>query len=186
MYCQVWWPILEIGPLHLTHPSAHTPGAVGSHCSSARGKWCFLHAGASQEGDDCYMEVRHMLPVQQGDLADLFHPKQTLLLSSRKEASGSEWICQILVKSFFMSAATVEGFETSQASGIGYHIWWASPGLFFLPNSPSLPLSTPNAFCVSFPWGSVESDSLQMWFIYRPVLHILSGLLRFPHWDRHR
>ncbi len=24
MYCQVWWPILEIGPLHLTHPSAHT------------------------------------------------------------------------------------------------------------------------------------------------------------------
>ncbi len=22
MYCQVWWPILEIGPL--THPSAHT------------------------------------------------------------------------------------------------------------------------------------------------------------------
>ncbi len=51
MYCQVWWPILEIGPLHLTHPSAHThtavssehthrehtPGAVGSHCSSARG-----------------------------------------------------------------------------------------------------------------------------------------------------
>ncbi len=44
MYCQVWWPILEIGALHLTHPSAHTavssehaPGAVGSHCSSARG-----------------------------------------------------------------------------------------------------------------------------------------------------
>ncbi len=42
MYCQVWWPILEIGPLHLTHPSEHThcehaPGAVGSHCSSARG-----------------------------------------------------------------------------------------------------------------------------------------------------
>ncbi len=24
MYFQVWWPILEIGPLHLTHPSAHT------------------------------------------------------------------------------------------------------------------------------------------------------------------
>ncbi len=24
MYCQVWWPILEISPLHLTHPSAHT------------------------------------------------------------------------------------------------------------------------------------------------------------------
>ncbi len=21
MYCQVWWPILEIGPLHLTHPT---------------------------------------------------------------------------------------------------------------------------------------------------------------------
>ncbi len=54
MYCQVWWPILEIGALHLTHPSAHTqqwvvnthththththtPGAVGSHCSSSRG-----------------------------------------------------------------------------------------------------------------------------------------------------
>ncbi len=53
MYCQVWWPILEIGALHLTHPSAHTavssehthththtehaPRAVGSHCSSARG-----------------------------------------------------------------------------------------------------------------------------------------------------
>ncbi len=67
-----------------------------------------------------------------------------------------------------------------------YHKWWASPGLFFLPNSPSLPLSTPNAFCVSFPGGSVESDSLQMWFIYRPVIHILSGLLRFPHWDHHR
>ncbi len=24
MYCQVWWPILKIGALHLTHPSAHT------------------------------------------------------------------------------------------------------------------------------------------------------------------
>ncbi len=24
MYCQVWWPILKISPLHLTHPSAHT------------------------------------------------------------------------------------------------------------------------------------------------------------------
>ncbi len=24
MYRQVWWPILEIGALHLTHPSAHT------------------------------------------------------------------------------------------------------------------------------------------------------------------
>ncbi len=24
MYCQVWWPILEIGPLRLTHPSEHT------------------------------------------------------------------------------------------------------------------------------------------------------------------
>lgn len=49
-----------------------------------------MHAGASQEGDDCHMEVRHMLPVQQGDLADLIHPKQTLSLLSRKEASGSE------------------------------------------------------------------------------------------------
>ncbi len=49
MYCQVWWPILEIGALHLTHPSAHTqqwvvnthsehaPGAVGSHCSCTQG-----------------------------------------------------------------------------------------------------------------------------------------------------
>ncbi len=24
MYCQVWWPILEICAMHLTHPSAHT------------------------------------------------------------------------------------------------------------------------------------------------------------------
>ncbi len=24
MYCQVWWSILEIGALHLTHPSVHT------------------------------------------------------------------------------------------------------------------------------------------------------------------
>ncbi len=43
MYCQVCWPILEIGALHLTHPSArththtHTHGAVGSHYSSTRG-----------------------------------------------------------------------------------------------------------------------------------------------------
>ncbi len=28
MYCQVWWPILEIGALHLTHPSAHTQQRV--------------------------------------------------------------------------------------------------------------------------------------------------------------
>ncbi len=32
MYCQVWWPILEIGALHLTHPSAHTQhGVVNMH-----------------------------------------------------------------------------------------------------------------------------------------------------------
>ncbi len=47
---QVWWPILRICALHLTHPKCthtavnththreHTPGAVGSHlCCSARG-----------------------------------------------------------------------------------------------------------------------------------------------------
>ncbi len=39
---QVWWPILGICALHLTHPSAHThcehtPGAVGSQCCGARG-----------------------------------------------------------------------------------------------------------------------------------------------------
>ncbi len=48
-YDQVWWPILGIYALHLTHPCTHTqqwththhehtPGAVGSHlCCSARG-----------------------------------------------------------------------------------------------------------------------------------------------------
>ncbi len=45
---QVWWPILGICALHLTHPCAntqqwththreHTPGAVGSQCCGARG-----------------------------------------------------------------------------------------------------------------------------------------------------
>ncbi len=47
---QVWWPILGICALHLTHPSAHTqqwtnththcehtPGAVRSQCCGARG-----------------------------------------------------------------------------------------------------------------------------------------------------
>ncbi len=40
---QVWWPILRICALHLTHPSVHThssehtPGAVGSQCCGARG-----------------------------------------------------------------------------------------------------------------------------------------------------
>ncbi len=24
MYCQVWWPILEIGALHLTHQHTHS------------------------------------------------------------------------------------------------------------------------------------------------------------------
>ncbi len=44
MVCgQVWWPILGICALHLTHPSAHThssehtPGAVGSQSCGARG-----------------------------------------------------------------------------------------------------------------------------------------------------
>ncbi len=44
-YDQVWWPILGICALHLTHPkcthtavNTHTPGAVGSHlCCGARG-----------------------------------------------------------------------------------------------------------------------------------------------------
>ncbi len=49
-YDQVWWPILRICALHLTHPKCthtavkihthreHTPGAVGSHlCCGARG-----------------------------------------------------------------------------------------------------------------------------------------------------
>ncbi len=40
---QVWWPILGICALHLTHPSAHThssehtPEAVGSQCCGAQG-----------------------------------------------------------------------------------------------------------------------------------------------------
>ncbi len=36
---QVWWPILGICALHLTHThsSEHTPGAVGSQCCGARG-----------------------------------------------------------------------------------------------------------------------------------------------------
>lgn len=114
--------------------------------------------------------------------------RQILSLSSQKEASGSEWSCQILMKRGFF-------FLTCHSGGVWrHHRHQALPIIYdelclaslFLPYSPSLPLSTPNAFCVSFPGGSVESDSLQMWFIYRPVLHILSGLLRFPHWDRHR
>ncbi len=48
-YGQVWWPILGICALHLTHPKCahtqqwththreHTPGAVGSHCCGAQG-----------------------------------------------------------------------------------------------------------------------------------------------------
>ncbi len=34
---QVWWPILRICALHLTHPSVHTPGAVDSQCCGTRG-----------------------------------------------------------------------------------------------------------------------------------------------------
>ncbi len=34
---QVWWPILEMCSLHLTHPSAHTLGSVGSRHCGARG-----------------------------------------------------------------------------------------------------------------------------------------------------
>ncbi len=46
-YSQVWWPILGISALHLSHPkcthtavNTHTPGAVGSHlyCSA---RWGF-------------------------------------------------------------------------------------------------------------------------------------------------
>ncbi len=37
MYCQVWWPILEIGALHLTHPSAHTQQWVVNMQGSNRG-----------------------------------------------------------------------------------------------------------------------------------------------------
>lgn len=36
-YCQVWWPILEIGVQHLTHPSAHTQQwEVNTHWSSVQ------------------------------------------------------------------------------------------------------------------------------------------------------
>ncbi len=43
MYCQIWWPILEIGALHLTHPSAHTQQwVVNTHPGSNWGLGALL------------------------------------------------------------------------------------------------------------------------------------------------
>lgn len=98
----------------------------------------------------------------------LFHPRQ--------------------MKSFLYSCE-----EESLASGFGHgrhggsvygsyimRMWPFSSALFSL-FSPS----TQTVLCL-FPQRLVDSDSLEMWFIYRLVLHILSGLLRLPHWDHHR
>ncbi len=41
-YCQVWWPILETGALHLTHPSAHTQQwVVNKHTHTL---WIYTHS----------------------------------------------------------------------------------------------------------------------------------------------
>ncbi len=56
MYCQVWWPILEIGALHLTHPSAHTHtlnthpeqwAAIAPTPGEQLGVWCLAQGHLS-------------------------------------------------------------------------------------------------------------------------------------------
>ncbi len=47
--CQCMWPILEIGPLHLTHPSAHTQQwVVNTHCEHPE-QWAAIIAPAPGE-----------------------------------------------------------------------------------------------------------------------------------------
>ncbi len=51
MYCQVWWPILKIGALHLTHPSAHTQQwVVNTHTVNTHlEQWAAVNAAAPGE-----------------------------------------------------------------------------------------------------------------------------------------
>ncbi len=76
-YSQVWWPILGICALHLTHPSVHTqqwththrehtPRAVGSHlCCGARGTvevQCLAQGSHLSHGIEGGESAVHSLP----------------------------------------------------------------------------------------------------------------------------
>ncbi len=73
---QIWWPILGICALHLTHPSAHThcehtPGAVGSHIAAVPGE---------QLGVRCLAQRSHLSRgIEGGRERWLFTPKSKWL-----------------------------------------------------------------------------------------------------------
>ncbi len=69
MYCQLWWPILEIGPLHLTHPSAHTHpeqwAAIASAPREQLGVRC-LAQGRGIEGGESAVYSQSPLSIPAG------------------------------------------------------------------------------------------------------------------------
>ncbi len=72
MYCQVWWPILEIGPLHLTHPSAHTQQwVVNTHTVNTHPEqWAAIApAPGEQLGVQCLAQGHLSHGIEDGESA---------------------------------------------------------------------------------------------------------------------
>ncbi len=70
MYCQVWWPILEIGPLHLTHPSAHTQQwVVNTHTVNTHPEAAIAPAPGEQLGVRCLAQGHLSRGIEGGESA---------------------------------------------------------------------------------------------------------------------
>ncbi len=82
MYCQVWWHILEIGALHLTHPSAHTQQwVVNTHTVNTHPEqWATIApAPGEQLGVRCLAQGHLSHGIEGGESAGYSLPHQQSL-----------------------------------------------------------------------------------------------------------
>ncbi len=81
MYGQVWWPILWICALHLTHPSAHTHSSEHTHTVNTHPEqWAAVYAAAPgvQLGVRCLAQGHLSRGIEGGESSGYSLPPPTI------------------------------------------------------------------------------------------------------------
>ncbi len=96
----------EMCSLHLTHPSAHTPGAVGSRRCGARGAVlgvrCLAQGSHLSRGQ--FLSEPRFEPTTSGYKSDALSTRAT---TACVRESGGEWICVIIQPIFVLFCSNV-------------------------------------------------------------------------------
>ncbi len=115
MYCQVWWPILEIGPLHLTHPSAHHTAVSSEHTpvNTHPEQWAAIAPAAGEQLGVRCLAQGHLSPGIEGGKSAVHSqsPLQSLPDLNRTHTFGLQVWLSTPNKYIYMKIIYFSGFS---------------------------------------------------------------------------